>query len=255
MGDRVSFTDTLYVSNQDHDEKVDTQLSAGRGAGGSSWAGIHLKFGGKQLWLSNIQHSAPNSKLVLYVCTLVSACMPATNFTCRYTRLPRANHISAEHGASQRLNIEPPAYFNRIGIPSIPVSSLFRNTPPSSKPPRPQQTTQMLPGKVTVLKHPIVNSRLADLRQAGTSPKEFRQVSYCSPFRFCRSASTTAFLCVGGAGELFVDLGSFIVGSYTSSRHSRGSMISAPSSPSKPPAISKKSPCPGYVLLPQQLAP
>jgi len=33
----------------------------------------------------------------------------------------------------------------------------------------------MMPGKVTVLKHPIVNSRLADLRQAGASPKEFRQ--------------------------------------------------------------------------------
>jgi len=33
----------------------------------------------------------------------------------------------------------------------------------------------MMPGKVTVLKHPVVNSRLADLRQAGTSPKEFRQ--------------------------------------------------------------------------------
>jgi len=32
-----------------------------------------------------------------------------------------------------------------------------------------------MPGKVTVLKHPIVNSRLADLRQAGASPKEFRQ--------------------------------------------------------------------------------
>ncbi|KAF9645671.1 PRTase-like protein [Thelephora ganbajun] len=32
-----------------------------------------------------------------------------------------------------------------------------------------------MPGKVTVLKHPVVNSRLADLRQAGTSPKEFRQ--------------------------------------------------------------------------------
>jgi len=29
--------------------------------------------------------------------------------------------------------------------------------------------------KVTVLKHPVVNSRIADLRQAGTSPKEFRQ--------------------------------------------------------------------------------
>jgi len=31
--------------------------------------------------------------------------------------------------------------------------------------------------KVTVLKHPVVNSRIADLRQTGTSPKEFRQVS------------------------------------------------------------------------------
>jgi len=29
--------------------------------------------------------------------------------------------------------------------------------------------------KVTVLKHPVVNSRIADLRQTGTSPKEFRQ--------------------------------------------------------------------------------
>jgi len=33
----------------------------------------------------------------------------------------------------------------------------------------------MMPGKVTILKHPIVNSRIADLRQTGTSPKEFRQ--------------------------------------------------------------------------------
>jgi len=33
----------------------------------------------------------------------------------------------------------------------------------------------MMPGKVTILKHPIVNARLADLRQAGTPPKEFRQ--------------------------------------------------------------------------------
>lgn len=32
-----------------------------------------------------------------------------------------------------------------------------------------------MPGKVTILKHPVVNSRLADLRQTGTSPKEFRQ--------------------------------------------------------------------------------
>lgn len=33
----------------------------------------------------------------------------------------------------------------------------------------------MSPGKVTVLRHPLINSRLADLRQTGTSPKEFRQ--------------------------------------------------------------------------------
>jgi len=33
----------------------------------------------------------------------------------------------------------------------------------------------MNPEKVTVLNHPIVNSRLVDLRQASTSPKEFRQ--------------------------------------------------------------------------------
>jgi len=32
-----------------------------------------------------------------------------------------------------------------------------------------------MPSKVTILKHPVVNSRLADLRQTGTSPKEFRQ--------------------------------------------------------------------------------
>jgi len=30
-------------------------------------------------------------------------------------------------------------------------------------------------GKVTVLRHPVVNSRLVDLRQTRTSPKEFRQ--------------------------------------------------------------------------------
>jgi len=33
----------------------------------------------------------------------------------------------------------------------------------------------MMPGKVTVLKHPVINSRLVDLRQTRTSPKEFRQ--------------------------------------------------------------------------------
>ncbi|KAF9793487.1 armadillo beta-catenin plakoglobin [Thelephora terrestris] len=32
-----------------------------------------------------------------------------------------------------------------------------------------------MPGKVNVLRHPVVNSRLVDLRQTGTSPKEFRQ--------------------------------------------------------------------------------
>jgi len=32
-----------------------------------------------------------------------------------------------------------------------------------------------MPGKVTVLKHPVVNSRISDLRQTSTSPKEFRQ--------------------------------------------------------------------------------
>jgi len=36
----------------------------------------------------------------------------------------------------------------------------------------------MIPGNVTVLRHPVVNTRLADLRQAGTSPKEFRQGIY-----------------------------------------------------------------------------
>jgi len=33
----------------------------------------------------------------------------------------------------------------------------------------------MMPGKVTILKHPIVNSRISDLRLTTTSPKDFRQ--------------------------------------------------------------------------------
>jgi len=50
----------------------------------------------------------------------------------------------------------------------------------------------MMPGKVTILKHPIVNSRLADLRQTSTPPKEFRQVGYVVPFalRDIRSTPT-----------------------------------------------------------------
>jgi hypothetical protein len=46
------------------------------------------------------------------------------------------------------------------------------------------QTTYTTPGRVTILKHPIVNSPLADLRKIGTFPKEFRQTS--SPFVLCR---------------------------------------------------------------------
>ena len=48
----------------------------------------------------------------------------------------------------------------------------------------------MMPGKVTVLKHPIVNSRIADLRQTGTPSKEFRQVSYVVFFALCDIRST-----------------------------------------------------------------
>jgi uracil phosphoribosyltransferase len=52
----------------------------------------------------------------------------------------------------------------------------------------------MMPGKVTVLKHPVVNSRLADLRQIGTSPKEFRQVSVALfSLRGVRFTPTTTF--------------------------------------------------------------
>lgn len=35
----------------------------------------------------------------------------------------------------------------------------------------------MMPEGINVLRHPVVNSRLADLRRTDTSPKEFRQVS------------------------------------------------------------------------------
>lgn len=63
-----------------------------------------------------------------------------------------------------------------------------------------------MPGKVTVLKHPVVNSRIADLRQTSTSPKEFRQVRL---YPLCTTTSTLLpwrGLRSDGATELFSDL-------------------------------------------------
>ena len=33
-------------------------------------------------------------------------------------------------------------------------------------------------GKVNLLNHPVVNAKLSQLRQNGTTPKEFREVRY-----------------------------------------------------------------------------
>jgi hypothetical protein len=55
----------------------------------------------------------------------------------------------------------------------------------------------MMPGKVTVLKHPVINSRLVDLRQTRTSPKEFRQVRNRFILRHTHSTSMRR-TCPGG---------------------------------------------------------
>ena len=107
--------------------------------------------------------------------------------------LPRANHISPAEHAIRRLRIEPLATsigleFVHPGVLLVPYTHPLETT-----------TTHMMPGKLTVLKHPVVNSRIADLRQTGTSPKEFRQVS---PTLSLLQVVHSIFA-FGGAGELF----------------------------------------------------
>jgi len=58
---------------------------------------------------------------------------------------------------------------------STPARRSVPSTSPSTTPePR---TTQIMPGSLITISHPVVGATLSKLRRAETSPKEFREVT------------------------------------------------------------------------------